>query len=715
MTPLPQMNRYQEIGKIVVIYALFGSAWIYFSDTALGWLIRDPSIMTKIAVFKGLFFILFTSILLYFLIARLSAKIRQTTDALHESEKRLRFLLMSSSDCMVILNADGSQRYVSPGAERITGFPISELEGRTIDTLIHPDDMPNVMAAWNEAIRHPERTVTVQYRHIHKTREWVFSEAIAQSFLDEPAINGVIASVRDITERKQADEALLRKEALLQAMLRNLPFDFWARDTNERIIMQSDESIRLWGDLFKSEIPEEQFDDQTLSTWRSNNLRALAGETISEDCTLIIKNGERRQFHNIVVPIREGTEILGILGINIDITDRKHNEEARIKLEEQLQQVHKMEAIGQLAGGVAHDFNNMLGVILGHAELAMDTVDPSQMLYTDLEEIRKAATRSADITRQLLAFARKQTIIPKIIDLNTTVVGMLKMLRRLIGEDIDLAWMPGNALWQVKVDPSQIDQILANLCLNARDAIVGVGRITVETGNVTFDEDDCSHHPDILPGDHVMLAVSDTGCGIEKETLLHIFEPFFTTKDVGEGTGLGLAMVYGAVKQNNGFINVYSEPEMGTTIRIYLPRHLGNTEPLRSMESTESTLTGHETILLVEDEPTILNMASAMLQRLGYSVIAASTPGQAMQLAKEFTAKIELLITDVIMPEMNGRELARNLLPHHPEMKCLFMSGYTANIIANQGVLDDGVNFIQKPFSRIDLGTKVREVLEAEQ
>lgn len=709
------MNRYQEIGKIVIIYGLFGSAWIYFSDTALGWLIRDPAIMMRIAVFKGLLFILCTSTLLYFLIARLSAKIKQTTDALHESEKRLRFLLMSSSDCLVILNSDGSQRYVSPGAERITGFPISELEGRTIDTLIHPDDMPAVTAAWDEAIKHPEKTVTVQYRHIHKTREWVYSEAIAQSFLNEPAINGVIASVRDITERKQADEALLRQEALLQAMLRNLPFDFWARDTKERIIMQSDESIRLWGDLFDSEILDEHFDDQTLSTWRSNNLRALAGEIISEDCTLIIKNGERRHFHNIIAPIREGEEILGILGINIDITERKHNEEARIKLEEQLQQVHKMEAIGQLAGGVAHDFNNMLGVILGHAELAMDSVDPSQMLYTDLEEIRKAATRSAEITRQLLAFARKQTIIPKIIDLNTTVAGMLKMLRRLIGEDIDLAWMPGNALWQVNVDPSQVDQILANLSVNARDAISGVGRITVETGNVTFDEEDCRHHPDIQAGDYVMLAISDTGCGIDKETLLHIFEPFFTTKDIGEGTGLGLAMVYGAVKQNNGFINVYSEPGMGTTIRIYLPRHTGNAEPLRSMESADSILTGHETILLVEDEPTILSMASAMLQRLGYSVIAASTPGEAMRLAEEFTAKIELLITDVIMPEMNGRELARNLLTRHPEMKCLFMSGYTANIIANQGVLDDGVNFIQKPFSRTDLATKVREVLEAEQ
>jgi PAS domain S-box-containing protein len=452
MEPSLQVNKHQETGKIVIIYALFGCAWIYFSDTALGWLVSNPEIITRIAIFKGFLFIACTSTLLFFLIARLGGKIKKSTDALYESEQRLRFLLKNSSDSLVIINADGSQRYVSPGAERITGYPIAELEGRAIENLIHPDDWQAVLDAWNEAVAHPEKTVTVQYRHIHKTREWVFSEAIAQSFLDVPAVNGVIASVRDISERKRA-------------------------------------------------------------------------------------------------------------------------EEAKMKLEDQLQQARKMEAIGQLAGGVAHDFNNMLGVILGHAEMAMEQLDPAQPLHKDLEEIRKAATRSADITRQLLAFARKQTVTPKVIDLNDTIEGMLKMLRRLIGENIDLTWLPGKGLWPVKVDPSQIDQILANLCVNARAAIAGGGKLTVETGNSTFDEEHCNTHTGFLSGEYVRIVVSDNGSGMDKETLAHIFEPFFTTKGVGEGTGLGLATVYGAIKQNSGFINAASEPGKGTTFTIYLPRY----------------------------------------------------------------------------------------------------------------------------------------------
>ncbi len=252
----------------------------------------------------------------------------------------------------------------------------------------------------------------------------------------------------------------------------------------------------------------------------------------------------------------------------------------KLSLESQLRQAQKMESVGRLAGGVAHDFNNMLGVIIGHTELALEQMDPAQPLFTSMQEIRKAALRSADLTRQLLAFARKQTVAPKVLDLNETVEGMLKMLRRLIGEDIDLVWLPDSDLWPVKMDPSQIDQILANLCVNARDAIEGVGKITIETHKVTFDEAYCADHSGFIPGDFVMLAVSDDGQGMDKETLDKIFEPFFTTKGIGKGTGLGLATVYGIVKQNNGFINVYSEPGQGTTFKIYLPRHAAETEQM---------------------------------------------------------------------------------------------------------------------------------------
>jgi len=379
-----------------------------------------------------------------------------------------------------------------------------------------------------------------------------------------------------------------------------------------------------------------------------------------------------------------------------DITERKLAEEEHKQLQAQLVQAQKMESVGRLAGGVAHDFNNMLGVILGHTEMALERLDPDQPLFADLQEVRKAAERSADLTRQLLAFARKQTVAPKVLDLNETVSGMLKMLQRLIGEGIDLAWLPGKALGPVKMDPSQIDQILANLCVNARDAIAGVGKVTIETDNTTFDEAYCADHPGFLQGEYAMLAVSDSGCGMDAETLGHLFEPFFTTKDLGKGTGLGLATVYGAVKQNNGFINVYSEPGQGTTFKIYLPRHKAKA-PVRADAATADPVKGgHETILLVEDEPEILRVTTMMLERMGYDVMGAKTPGEAIRLAREHTGRIDLLMTDVVMPEMNGRDLAGNLLSIYPGIKRLFMSGYTANVIAHHGVLDEGVNFIQK-------------------
>jgi CheY-like chemotaxis protein len=292
------------------------------------------------------------------------------------------------------------------------------------------------------------------------------------------------------------------------------------------------------------------------------------------------------------------------------------------------------------------------------------------------------------------------------------VEGMLKMLQRLIGEDIDMAWIPGEKVWPVKIDPAQINQVLANLCVNARDAIADVGKVTIETGNSVFDEEYCKEHAGFLPGEYTLLTVSDNGCGMKSKTLENIFEPFFTTKESNKGTGLGLATVYGVVKQNNGFINVYSEPDQGATFRIYLPRHRVKEASLPDKEAIRPAARGHETILLVEDEPAILRMTTMMLERTGYKVLAASTPGAAIALAREHAGDIHLLMTDVVMPEMNGRDLAKNLLSLYPNLKRLFMSGYTANVIAHHGVLDEGVQFIQKPFAKQDLAVKVREVLD---
>jgi PAS domain S-box-containing protein len=402
-----------------------------------------------------------------------------------------------------------------------------------------------------------------------------------------------------------------------------------------------------------------------------------------------------------------------MIGISWDITERKRAEEEKAKLETQLQQAQKMESVGRLAGGVAHDFNNMLCVIIGHTDMAMMGIDPDNPLHAKLTQIRKAADYSADLTRQLLAFARKQTIAPQVLDLNKTVARMLSMLQRLIGEAIRLTWQPAANLWQIKVDPSQIDQILANLCVNARDAISGVGKITIETGNITLDEDCCADHADLLPGEYVRIAVSDDGCGMDKEILAHIFEPFFTTKGVGEGTGLGLSSVYGAVKQNNGFIDVISEPDSGTTFAIYLPRHVGKADQTWMESATEPDLSGQETIILVEDEPDILNITRMMLEMQGYTILAASSPSDAIRLASEHSCEIQLLITDVIMPEMNGWELAIKLRSLYPHLKRLFMSGYTADIIAQHGVLQEEVYFVEKPFSPKTLAAKVREVLDS--
>jgi len=426
------------------------------------------------------------------------------------------------------------------------------------------------------------------------------------------------------------------------------------------------------------------------------------------DWQLIRKDGSRRYVEASVSPIIDAKgQTIGFQGIVRDITEQK-------TIKAQLQQAQKMESVGRLAGGVAHDYNNVLSVIIGFTEMAIDDVDPDGPLHDDLEEVLNAAKRAENITRQLLAFARKQTIAPTVLDLNENVEGMLKMLRRLIGEDIDLTWSPGAGLWPVNMDPSQIDQILANLCVNARDAIDGVGKVFIETQNATLDEDFCIDHAGFVPGEFVMLAVSDNGCGMDKETLDNIFEPFFTTKAMGKGTGLGMSTVYGIIKQNNGFINVYSEPGKGTTIRIYIPRHEGKAAGSHD-KSTVQIPQGHgETILVVEDDLPVLNLAEKILVGLGYTVLTANTTKAAIGLAAAHAGKIDLLVTDVIMPEMNGHELVQQLQSLYPDLKQMFMSGYTADIIARRGILNKGANFIQKPFSKRELATSVRNALDGE-
>lgn len=469
--------------------------------------------------------------------------------------------------------------------------------------------------------------------------------------------------------------------------------------------MEDMPSVQQWWDMA---YPDQAFREQVRLQWQVavDEARRSGSEIAPREYPVTCKDGTLRH-----VEFRVATA--GNLNVVVftDITERKNAEAEHDKLQAQLLQARKMESVGRLAGGVAHDFNNMLSVILGNTELALAGVGSAEELQENLQEIQKAAKRSAEITGQLLAFARRQAINPRVLDLNATVEEMLNMLRRLIGEDIDLLWKPGSGLWAVKIDPSQLNQILVNLCVNARDAIADVGRVTIETQNVRFDEEYCADHPGFVAGEYILLAVSDDGCGMDKTTLENIFEPFYTTKDVARGTGLGLAMIYGIVKQNQGFINVYSEPEKGTTFRVYFARHFEALENVEKHVAAEIPDGAGETVLIVEDEAPILKLTGKILENLGYNVLLAANPREAMARAQELSGHIDLLITDVVMPEMNGRDLAEKLQTDYPQLKVLFMSGYTADVIAHRGLLDAGVHFIQKPFAARDLALKIREAM----
>jgi len=642
---------------------------------------------------------------------------RRMEAALQESEHRFR-ILTESSPTAVMLFQDDKWIYANSAAAEITGYPVRELLSMNFWDFVHPDDRHIVMERGRKRQSGESVTPRYQFKIVckDKTVKWVDLSGETIAFNGKPA--GII-SVMDITDQKCAAEELKERERTLSTMIGNLPGFVYrcANDHDWTMTFISDQcadvteytaSDFLGNKITFNDIVHPDYREPLREKWQETLRRK---DFFEEEYPIITASGETRwvweRGRGVFDP---AGELLFLEGFIWNITDRKREEKEKEKLQAQLTQAQRMESVGRLAGGIAHDFNNMLAVILGRVDMGMTRVDSAQPLYRDLLEIRKAAERSASLTRKLLAFARKQTVSLKVLDLNETIEGMLKILRRLIGEDIEITWLPGKNVAPVRMDPGQIDQILANLCVNAKDAIGGVGRITIETANTVLDKDHSTDHRDFIPGNYVTLSVSDNGCGMDASTLDKLFEPFFTTKDVGQGTGLGLSTVYGIVKQHNGSINVYSEPGRGSTFKIYLPRH---PEALAEPAGKESAaaVTGNETVLLVEDEPAILEMTTMMLRRLGYTVLSAGKPTEAIEMARSHTGKIHLLITDVVMPEMNGRDLARSIASHHPQIRRLFMSGYPADVIARQGVLDEGVLFIQKPFLMKDLAVKLREAI----
>jgi PAS domain S-box-containing protein len=516
-----------------------------------------------------------------------------------------------------------------------------------------------------------------------------------------------VGAVQDVTEQREADEALrlFRRAA-------DLATDaiYWL-DSDGALVYVNEAACRSLGytreELLRLTVwdvdPVHSREDwerswRNIEERRDPNAAPLRTMHRRKDGTLFPVEVQAQQLE-----LTEGAIKVAYVR---EITERD-------RLEAQLRQAQKMESVGRLAGGVAHDFNNLLTAISGNVELALLDLRPADPLYELLVEVHRAADSAANLTRQLLAFSRKQVIDPRIVNLNGIVDELQKMLKRLMREDVDVHVRLDPVLWQTRVDRGQLEQVLVNLAVNARDAMPNGGTLTLETGNATLDEEYTRTRSYVVPGEYVMLAVTDNGTGMDEEAKAHLFEPFFTTKEHGKGTGLGLAMVYGAVKQNRGSIEVESEPGKGTTFRIYLPRVVAGPDPLPVPSPTMRLPTGTETILLVEDEEKVRAVAVGLLRRLGYTVLAASSASEALSSVRDLTGPLHLLVTDVVLPGMNGRILAQQVEALRPGTRVLYTSGYSEDVVIHHGVLDPGIEFVPKPYSIDLLARRVREVLEA--
>ncbi|MCU0578761.1 MAG: PAS domain S-box protein, partial [Desulfobacterota bacterium] len=688
---------------------------------------------------------------------------------IQESEERFRSLSVNSPDIIYTLGTDGAFTYVNPAWERILGHPAAGVIGRYFVDFVHPEDIPFYKTIFKRTRdgRDTVRDLTGTILHQNGSERY-FSISAAPNLDVEGSFLGVVGTFKDITDRKLAEDALqfrVEFEKLITSI--STHFINVALENIQPEIHQALKRIGAFAGVDRSYI--FRFQDQSkkaenIYEWCAAGITPLSEQqpalsldrlpwfyqTISRPEVFLVPDlsllppealpdktafQERGVQSVVCVPMVFGGKLIGFLGfesirrrkawseeivtlltivgeIFTNALERIRVEEEKSKLEDQLRQSQKMEAIGRLAGGVAHDFNNMLTGIIGYADLLLLSLNKDHALTGKVEEIKKAGKRAASLTQQLLAFSRKQLLQPKVLDLNTVVNDLKKMLQRLIGEDIALETSLETNPWPVKVDPNQMGQVLMNLVVNARDAMPQGGKVTIRTANRALDE---SHGRrwgvQLQAGPYVLLAVQDNGTGMDQQTLSHIFEPFFTTKELGKGTGLGLSTVYGIIKQSEGYIWVDSRPGLGTTFQIFLPRAEGFSASLTASPEARTLLQGSETILVVEDNDLVRNLTREALQQFGYEVIEAPNGDLALQVTREYRAPIHLLLTDVVMPGINGRELAEKVLALRPDIKVLFMSGYTDNAIVQYGILEPGLSFIEKPFSPDVLAGKVHQVL----
>jgi PAS domain S-box-containing protein len=626
-----------------------------------------------------------------------------------EREQLFRLISENAADLIAVVDMDGNRIYNSVSYERALGYSEAELKSSSGFQQIHPDDRAQVQAASAEA-RRTGKGKTLEYRMRHKDGSWRVLESTSSVILSAKGVPEKLVIVsRDISDRKQTIEALRQSEAGFRSLVEGSPYGIYRAAVDGQFLRVNPALERL----LKYTNPDELI---------KANLRTDVFRNPSDFDRLVELLGSEGKFKDVEVEwkrkdqkpitvrcsgrhLSETFQAASVFEVFAeDVTERR-------ALEKQLSMAAKMEAVGRLSGGIAHDFNNLLGVIIGYSQVLRRKLDPNSPLKEHAEEVEKAANRAVSLTRQLLAFSRQQILTLAVVDLNSLVTDMEKMLPRLIGEDIVMEIDLDPLLGTIKADQGQIEQIIMNLAVNARDAMPNGGKLQLQTANRELDELYAQEHPGAKPGRYVMLAMTDSGAGMTAQTLAHIFEPFFTTKEVGKGTGLGLATVYGVVKQSGGYIWVDSAPGFGSSFQIFLPR-VEESVSQAAIDAPADNLRGTETILLVEDADALRKLARSFLSEHGFQVISASNGEEALLVAERHGRPIDLLVTDVIMPGMNGRALADRLLAKQPKLKVLYISGYTDSFIAGHGVLEEGTFLLHKPFTEEVLVRKVRDVLD---